>query len=104
MRIMKRSIFFSGLLLADMAMAYGGPGVSAGLIAVVLGILGAIFLAFLSIVWYPIKRLFKPRKVATEESKPARQATYELDTDRINDRDGGRASDSLAPDDNLRRD
>jgi len=41
------------------AEAYVGPGVSAGAIAVVLGILGSVFLALFAIVWYPLKRLMK---------------------------------------------
>jgi hypothetical protein len=44
------------------AQAYVGPGVGAGTIAIVLGILTSIFLAFVGIVWYPIKRLIKRRK------------------------------------------
>lgn len=51
--------------------AYIGPGASAGTIAVVLGILASIFLAFIAILWYPIKRLFRRRKDA------ARKATGE---------------------------
>ena len=44
------------------AHAYIGPGVGASTIAVVLGILGSIFFAFVGILWYPIKRLLKGRK------------------------------------------
>jgi hypothetical protein len=50
------------LLAAMPAQAYVGPGVGAGTIAIVLGILSSIFLAFVGIVWYPIKRLIKRRK------------------------------------------
>jgi len=41
------------------AQAYIGPGLGAGTVAVVLGILGSIFLALLAIIYYPIKRMFK---------------------------------------------
>ena len=44
------------------AHAYIGPGIGAGTIALVLGILGAIVLAVFSILYYPIKRLLKKRK------------------------------------------
>lgn len=44
------------------AHAYIGPGIGAGTIAVVLGVLGAIVLAVFSILYYPIKRLLKNRK------------------------------------------
>lgn len=44
------------------AYAYIGPGVGAGTIAVVLGILASIVMAFFSIIWYPIKRVVKRRR------------------------------------------
>ena len=42
---------------ASSAFAYIGPGLGAGVIATVLGILSAFFLALFALVWYPIKRL-----------------------------------------------
>lgn len=42
--------------------AYIGPGAGAGTIAVVLGILASIVMAFFAILWYPIKRFVKKRK------------------------------------------
>lgn len=50
------------LLPLTAAHAYIGPGVAAGTIAIVLGILSSIVLAFIGIVWYPIKRLVKRRR------------------------------------------
>ena len=47
------------LLQLSTAHAYIGPGTGAGAIAIVLGILSSIFLAFLGILWYPIKRLLR---------------------------------------------
>ena len=44
------------------ALAYIGPGVGAGAIGAVLGVIGSIFLAIFAVVWYPIKRLLKGRK------------------------------------------
>lgn len=46
------------------AEAYIGPGLGAGTIAVVLGILSSIVMAFFAILWYPVKRLLKKLKVA----------------------------------------
>jgi hypothetical protein len=57
------------LLPVTPAHAYIGPGVGAGAIAIVLGILSAIFLAFVGIIWYPIKRLIKKRKLSRDASK-----------------------------------
>jgi hypothetical protein len=48
-------VFFA----APAAHAYVGPGAGAGTIAVVLGILASIVLAFFAILWYPVKRLLK---------------------------------------------
>lgn len=48
------------------AQAYIGPGVGAGAIAVVLGVLAAIGMAFVAILWYPIKRMMKKRKAKPE--------------------------------------
>lgn len=39
--------------------AYIGPGVGAGIFAVIAGILASIFMAVVGIFWYPIKRLIK---------------------------------------------
>jgi flagellar motor component MotA len=47
------------VLTAAPAAAYIGPGVGAGMIATVLGILTAIALAIFAVVWYPLKRLLK---------------------------------------------
>lgn len=44
------------------ASAYIGPGVGAGAIAAVVGVLGSIFLAIVAVVYYPIKRLLKGGK------------------------------------------
>ena len=49
-------------LLSAPAQAYIGPGAGAGVIAVVFGVIGSIFLAFVAILWYPIKRLLKRGK------------------------------------------
>jgi len=45
------------LYFASTAYAYIGPGMGGGVIAGILGILFAIFLGLVAIIWYPIKRL-----------------------------------------------
>ena len=45
-----------------MAEAYIGPGVGAGAIAAVIGVIGSIFLAIIAVLYYPIKRMLKGRK------------------------------------------
>ena len=44
------------------AFAYIGPGLGAGTIAVVLGVIASLFLALFAILWYPVKRIIKKRK------------------------------------------
>lgn len=46
-------------LVGEQLLAYVGPGLGLGTIAVVLGILASVFLALFSVVWYPFKRLLK---------------------------------------------
>lgn len=50
------------LAVPAQALAYIGPGLGAGAIGAVLGVLGSIFLGLFAIIWYPIKRLMKKRK------------------------------------------
>lgn len=45
------------LFFASNAFAYIGPGMGAGIFAVIFGILAAIFLGLIAIIWFPIKRL-----------------------------------------------
>ena len=58
-------------VLPDIANAYVGPGLGAGTIGVILGIIGSIFIAIFAIVWYPLKRLLKKNK----QKKPDGQET-----------------------------
>ena len=43
------------------AQAYIGPGVGAGAIAAVLGVIASIFLALFAVIYYPVKRMIKRR-------------------------------------------
>lgn len=58
------------MLSADPAAAYIGPGLGAGAIAAVFGVLAAIVMAFVAVLWYPIKRLVTKRKTP-EPQEPA---------------------------------
>jgi hypothetical protein len=56
------SFAMAALLLAvaaDPAQAYLGPGLGLGAITTALGVVGAILLGIVSMVWYPFKRLIK---------------------------------------------
>lgn len=47
------------LLVTLPAEAYIGPGLGAGTLGVILGLLGSILIAVFAFFWYPIKRTFK---------------------------------------------
>ncbi len=49
------------LSIGSPAYAYLGPGMGGGLIAAVLGIIGAVLLALFGILYYPIKRMLKKK-------------------------------------------
>ncbi|MDH5556143.1 MAG: hypothetical protein OEZ03_02265 [Alphaproteobacteria bacterium] len=69
---MPRLILYIGLLAAlfsSPAHAYIGPGAGAGTIAIVLGVIGSFFLAFVAILWYPLKRLIKRWKTVAPKSQ-----------------------------------
>ena len=50
------------LIISSPASAYIGPGMGGGVIAAVLGVVGAVLLALFGILYYPIKRMLKNRK------------------------------------------
>ncbi|MBI1248332.1 hypothetical protein GC197_10905 [bacterium] len=50
-------------------LGYLGPGLSAGAVAVVLGIVGSIFLALFAVVWYPLKRLLQAAGILSRQKR-----------------------------------
>ena len=50
------------LSISSSVFAYIGPGMGGGVIAGVLGVIGAVLLAIFGILYYPIKRMLKNRK------------------------------------------
>ncbi len=66
-----RKVFFllSSLLLIAPAEGYLGPGLGVGAVGFILGTIASIFLTFVVVVYYPIKRMLKSRwKKATDPS------------------------------------
>lgn len=49
-------------ILPNSAYAYIGPGFGAGAIVAIIGILGAILLTLIAIIYFPIKKLLKRKK------------------------------------------
>ena len=50
------------LSISSSVFAYIGPGMGGGIIAGVLGVIGAVLIALFGILYYPIKRALKNRK------------------------------------------
>ena len=63
---MKKTILLIILILPNITappvFAYIGPGMGGGVLAGIIGVVGAIFLALFGILYYPIKRLIKKIK------------------------------------------
>lgn len=57
------------LLMPGSALAYIGPGVGAGAIGAVLGVIGSIFVGLFAVIWYPFKRLMKKRRQSKSEDE-----------------------------------
>jgi len=55
-----------GLALPDPAAAYIGPGAGLGAIAVTVALVLGVLLLLVGVVWYPLKRMLKGRKSATD--------------------------------------
>ena len=53
--------------------AYIGPGMGGGVIAAIFGIIAAFFLGLWGILYYPIKRAFKNKKLKNKLSKNRNQ-------------------------------
>jgi hypothetical protein len=53
------AIVLFAALAPGVASAYVGPGLGLGAIASFFSIIGAIFLAIVGFIWYPIKRLIR---------------------------------------------
>ena len=49
------------------SLAYVGPGMAGGVLASVLGILAAFIIGIFGILYYPIKRAIRERKLASEK-------------------------------------
>lgn len=77
-----RVFFAIGMLLvATNADAYVGPGLGLGLLGAILGALGALLLAIVGMVWYPVKRLLSRRK-GPDRAPAAAGEREELDSGR----------------------
>lgn len=67
-RLVALCLIFAAAFLVPIGsvQAYVGPGLGAGALALVLGVIGSVLLAVFAILWYPLKRVLKKRKAAAE--------------------------------------
>jgi hypothetical protein len=49
-------------------MAYVGPGLGLATIGAIIGGIGAVLLAILGLVWYPVKSMMKKKRKAAQAS------------------------------------
>lgn len=70
-RISILSILVIALMVPLSASAYIGPGAGITAIGVTIALLGAILLAIVGFVWYPIRRLRQKRKQQKADKEAA---------------------------------
>ena len=63
------AISFFFCLVSVKSFAYIGPGMGAGAFAIVVGIVSALFFAFIAVIFFPIKRLLTRRRDSKGHSK-----------------------------------
>ena len=56
-------------LISTSSFAYLGPGVGGGVIAATIGVAVAIIAALFGLIWFPIKRLLKKKKIEKENQQ-----------------------------------
>lgn len=61
------SIFF--LFLTPNLYAYLGPGIGGGIIMATIGILIAIIVGLIGLIWFPLKKLFVKMKMKKKSKK-----------------------------------
>ena len=55
------------ILAAMPAESYVGPGLGAGTLGVILGLLGSVLIAIFAFFWYPIKRIFRKWTTSSDD-------------------------------------
>ena len=65
------------LLCSQQARAYIGPGLGAGSLGVILGLLGSVLLALFAFFWYPIKRMLSSKNKDEEATAETAAETSE---------------------------
>lgn len=59
-------ILIALLLFPIQSFAYLGPGMAGGVLATVVGIIAALFIAVFGLIYYPIKRALQKKNIESE--------------------------------------
>ena len=60
---------FVGIVLANPALAYIGPGAGLSAIGTFVAVIGGLFLLIVGFVWYPVKRVLRGRKATKDAAE-----------------------------------
>ena len=71
MRTLSAIALASACLLPTVALAYIGPGAGLSAIGSLLALIGAVLLAIVGFVWYPVRRLLRRGKGGKGGAPPA---------------------------------
>lgn len=71
MRTLAAIALASACLLPSAALAYIGPGAGLSAIGSLLALIGAVLLAIVGFVWYPVRRLLRRGKAGKGGAPPA---------------------------------
>jgi O-antigen/teichoic acid export membrane protein len=61
-------ILLISVFLIDNAYAYVGPGLGLGAIGAFVGVVVAVLLAIVGVIWYPLKRMLRKFKAAKADT------------------------------------
>ena len=67
------TILLVGFSYSESAYAYVGPGMAGGVIAGVIGVLAALVIGFIALIWFPVKKIIKKSSLK-KQNKKARAA------------------------------
>eukprot|EP00494_Astrolonche_serrata_P033987 UN34256 len=69
---MRITIFLVLFLISASAQAYVGPGLGLGALGAIIAVLATILLAVFGLLWYPIKRLLRKKKMQGSEGQESK--------------------------------
>ncbi|MDC0444498.1 hypothetical protein OAM78_04110 [Alphaproteobacteria bacterium] len=61
------TILLVGFSYSESAYAYVGPGMAGGVIAGVIGVLAALIIGLIALIWFPVKKIIK--KLSLKKTK-----------------------------------